>query len=141
MLNKTEVTMAWWSIQPPYGGVKWTALDSAATHKNKPGTKAVLLNKMPGRANASGLYNGDEVADIVDNLLKKLYAATLAIDHEAIEVEFISAAENSTMSADMRAQIATAREAVNRVYRREWGRLPQHDELHALWQLCASDVV
>jgi hypothetical protein len=59
---------------------------------------------------------------------------------EVIADEFINSPEDSSIPVAVRATISAARDAIARVYKREWGRAPHVDELTALFQFCACGV-
>ena len=126
--------MGWWRINGPRGHINWSAGFN--------GENATLFNCIPGRDNPMQMYNGDEPADILDEVVKAI-GERLRDDTYRLAVRSVflkQPGEHPAVTCDEQEMLNNANHQINEVYQREWQRAPMQAELSAVFEFCTSFV-
>lgn len=125
--------MGWWRIDGPSGHVDWTSRGDDG---------AVLENHIPGMHSPENHYNGDETVDLLDKVVSTMLdrftdyaykdAARKAFLGEPVEPDAIDLIHKQSLEV--------ARQKIERVYKREWGRPAYDEELRGTFEFCTAFI-
>lgn len=125
--------MGWWRIEGSAGEITWDS-------RGEDG--AILANHIPGKDSPENYYNGDEPADILDKVISTMLEKLTSHDYkDAARRAFLGEGVSDTeIDFVHRQSLETARNRIDRAYKREWGRDPYPEELSGIFEFCTAFI-
>lgn len=125
--------MGWWRIDGPTGGVNWSSRGADG---------AVLENYSPGKDSPENYYNGDEPADILDKVISTMLERLTSDEYKSAARRAFLGEGVSDNEIDLihKQSLESARERIERVYRREWDREPYPEEMQGIFEFCTAFI-
>ena len=125
--------MGWWRIEGSTGGITWDS-------RGEDG--AILANHIPGKDSAENYYNGDEPADILDKVISTMLEKLSNPEYkDAARRAFLGEGVSDTeIDLIHKQSLETARNRIERTYKREWGREPYPEELSGTFEFCTAFI-
>jgi hypothetical protein len=125
--------MGWWRIDGPSGHIDWSSRGSDG---------AVLCNHIPGKDSPENYYNGDEPADILDKVVNMMLDRLTMPEYKAAaQKAFMGKSDDANVLDFIHKQsLISARQKIERTYKREWHREPYSEELQGLFEFCTAFI-
>ena len=125
--------MGWWRIDGPAGGIDWSKQESGG---------ATLFNYIPGKHSPENHYNGDEPADILDKVVSTFLDKLPNVEYKAAAKTAFTGEGEVPEILDLihRQSLESARHKIEKVYQREWRRMPYPEELNGIFEFCTAFI-
>lgn len=125
--------MGWWRIDGPSGHIDWASRGSDG---------AVLANHIPGKDSPENYYNGDEPADILDKAVNTMLDRLTVPEYKAAAKKAFlgESADDGVLDFVHKQSLMSARQKIDRTYKREWNRPPYIEELQGMFEFCTAFI-
>jgi hypothetical protein len=126
--------MGWWRIDGPSGQINWSKQDDG---------NAMLLNHIPGKHSPENYYNGDEPADVLDKVVSTFLDKMTDAGYKAAAKAAFTGESDVPEILDLihKQSLENARRRIEKVYQREWKRMPYPEELNGIFEFCTAFIV